>query len=69
MLKKNMGSLDRILRAVLGLALLAGFFLLPDASYRNWLLLGIIPLATSMINSCPVYTLLGLKTCPMKDAE
>ncbi len=69
MLKKNMGSLDRILRAVVGLALLAGFFLLPDASYRNWLLLGIIPLATSLINSCPVYTLLGIGTCPMKDPK
>ncbi|MEE9387799.1 MAG: DUF2892 domain-containing protein [Paracoccaceae bacterium] len=69
MLKKNMGSLDRILRAVVGLALLAGFFLLPDASYRNWLLLGIIPLATSLINSCPVYTLLGIGTCPIKDSK
>jgi len=69
MLKKNMGSLDRIVRAVVGIALLAGFFLLPEAGYRNWLLLGIIPLATSMISSCPVYSLLGLSSCPIKGAK
>ncbi len=69
MLKKNMGSLDRILRAVLGIALLAGFFLLPDASYRNWLLIGIIPLATSLISSCPVYSILGIGTCPLDTSK
>ncbi len=69
MLKKNMGSMDRILRFVVGAGLLVAFFMMPDASYRNWLLIGIIPLATSLINSCPLYSIFGLSTCPMKDAE
>jgi len=69
MLKKNMGSADRIVRFVLGAALLAGYFLLPGAGYRNFLLIGIIPLATSLISSCPVYSIFGLSTCPVKDAK
>jgi Inner membrane protein YgaP-like, transmembrane domain len=66
MLKKNVGSLDRILRFILGVVLLGAFFLLPDASYRYWLLIGIIPLGTSLVSSCPIYSVLGLSTCPLK---
>lgn len=67
MFKKNVGSLDRILRFVVGAGLLVAFFMMPDASYRYWLLIGIIPLATSLMSSCPLYSILGLNTCPMKD--
>ncbi len=67
MFKKNEGNFDRTLRIVVGLVMLTGFFALPDAAYRMWLLIGIIPLATGLIGSCPIYTLLGIKTCPMKD--
>lgn len=66
MLKKNVGSIDRVLRIVAGLALLAGFFLLPDAGYRWVLLIGIVPLVTGLMGSCPAYSLFGLSTCPMK---
>ena len=69
MFKKNMGSLDRTLRLVLGVALLIGFFVLKDASYRYWLLIGIIPLATALLNSCPLYSIFGLSTCPLKDGD
>jgi len=62
MFKKNIGSTERILRIVVGAALLAGFFLLPDFAYRYWLLIGIIPLATGLINSCALYSLLGIST-------
>lgn len=68
MLKKNVGGIDRVLRIVVGLALLAGFFLNPDAAYRWAYLIGIVPLATGLMSSCPVYTILGLSTCPMKKA-
>ena len=67
MLKKNMGSLDRILRFVIGAALLIAYFVMPGAS--KWLLIGIIPLATSLLSSCPLYSILGLSTCPMKKAD
>lgn len=66
MLKKNVGSIDRILRIVLGLALLAGFFFNGDGAYSWLYLIGIIPLATGLMSSCPLYSFLGLSTCPMK---
>ncbi|VAW22002.1 hypothetical protein MNBD_ALPHA11-529 [hydrothermal vent metagenome] len=66
MLKKNVGSLERIIRLVVGVAALAAFFMLPDASYRYWLLIGIVPLATGLLSSCPLYTIFGISTCKMK---
>jgi hypothetical protein len=67
MFKKNVGSVDRVLRIMLGLALLAGFIFWPsEAGYRWWMLIGVVPLATAFMSSCPVYSLLGMSTCPMK---
>ena len=66
MFKNNVGSIDRALRVVVGVALLAGFFLLPEAGYRWASLIGIIPLATGALGTCPLYTLVGLNTCPAK---
>lgn len=66
MLKKNVGSVERILRLAAGIAALVAFFMLPEASYRYWLLIGIIPLATGLFSSCPLYTILGISTCKMK---
>lgn len=66
MFKTNVGGIDRVLRIVLGLALLAGFFLNADATYRWAYLIGVVPLLTGLMGSCPAYSLLGLNTCPMK---
>jgi hypothetical protein len=66
MFKVNEGTADRALRVLAGLALLALFFLFPDASWRNWALIGVVPLATGLLGWCPAYTLLGISTCPMK---
>lgn len=66
MFAKNVGSIDRTLRIILGLALLAGFFLLPEAGYRWFLLIGIVPLATGLMSTCPLYSILGLSTCPVQ---
>jgi hypothetical protein len=68
MLKKNVGTVDRVLRIVVGLALLAGYFIYPDASYRWAFLIGIVPLVTGLVSSCPLYSILGISTCPMKGA-
>lgn len=62
---KNVGGIDRILRIVIGLALIAGYFLNPDATYRWAYLLGIIPLLTGIFQSCLLYRLLGINTCPL----
>ncbi len=68
MLKKNVGAVDRGLRIAAGLALLAAFLALPEAPWRWALLIGIVPLATGLLGSCPAYTLLGLSTCPVGKA-
>ncbi|MCB1415027.1 MAG: DUF2892 domain-containing protein [Nitratireductor sp.] len=66
MFKTNVGGIDRVLRIIVGLALLAAFFLYPEASWRYWALIGIIPLATGLLSTCPLYSILGLSTCPVK---
>ncbi|WP_101068135.1 YgaP family membrane protein [Roseovarius salinarum] len=60
---KNIGTIDRVLRIVVGLALIAGFFLNQGAAYGWLYLLGIIPLATGLMSSCPLYSIIGLNTC------
>jgi len=66
MFKTNVGSVDRILRIVVGLALIALFFLDSGASWRWLYLIGIVPLATGLMSTCPLYSVLGLSTCPLK---
>lgn len=66
MFKKNEGGFDRALRIIAGLILLAGFFLMPEATYRWAFLIGVIPLVTGIVGSCPVYSIFGISTCPMK---
>lgn len=66
MFKSNVGGIDRVLRIVVGLALLAGFFLNSDATYRWAYLIGVVPLLTGLMGSCPLYSIIGLNTCPMK---
>ncbi len=69
MFRKNEGTIDRILRVVIGVALLIGFLVAPaEAGYRPWLLIGIIPLATGLIGWCPAYSIFGIKTCRMKES-
>ena len=63
MLAKNVGTLDRILRIGAGLALLIAFFMGTGGSWNWVLLIGIVPLATGLLSSCPAYSLLGIKTC------
>lgn len=56
----NIGAVDRVIRAVLGVGLLALVFLGPQTPW-GWI--GLIPLSTAVIGWCPLYTLFGLKTC------
>lgn len=62
MFAKNVGSIDKILRVVIGLALIAGALM----GYGTWMWLGVIPLATALMGSCPLYTVFGIRTCPLK---
>ena len=67
MLKTNVGNMDRVFRVVLGAALLVAWYLLPGMSYR-WVLivLGVVALATGLMKSCPIYSVLGISTSPLK---
>ncbi|GAB5461796.1 MAG: DUF2892 domain-containing protein [Hoeflea alexandrii] len=68
MLKNNVGGLDRGVRIIAGLVLLALFFIYPDASWRYFALIGVIPLFTGLFGTCPLYSIIGLSTCPVKKA-
>ena len=57
--------IERILRALIGLGLLALVFLGPRTAW-GWI--GLIPLLTGVTGLCPLYTLLGISTCPKKSA-
>lgn len=61
----NVGGIDRVLRIVVGLVLLSLIFVL-EGNARWWGLIGIVPLATGLISSCPLYSLVGISTCPLK---
>ncbi len=56
---RNIGTLDRVLRIAVGLALFAHVFIVPTA----WGWLGLIPIVTALAGFCPAYRLLGLNTC------
>ncbi|MFQ5537670.1 MAG: DUF2892 domain-containing protein [Gemmatimonadota bacterium] len=62
---KNEHKVERVIRVILGLAILSLVFVGPKS---NWGWLGLIPLATGLLGSCPLYTLLGISTCPVHDA-
>lgn len=57
----NVGSLDRIVRIVAGLALLSLFFFL-EGNAKWFALIGIVPLGTALLGWCPAYTLIGVNT-------
>jgi hypothetical protein len=56
----NVGGIDRVLRIVIGLALVAATLggLLP---WWGWI--GVVPLATGLIGWCPAYLPFGIRTC------
>jgi hypothetical protein len=66
MLAKNVGGIDRILRIVVGAALLLGFALNMGSAYSWLYLIGIVPLATGLMRTCPLYSIIGVNTCPTK---
>lgn len=58
---RNEGNLDRLLRVIVGLVLIALAFVGPQTPW-GWI--GIVPLLTGIVGLCPAYSLLGIKTCP-----
>ncbi len=61
-LSRNEGTIDRTLRVLLGLGLLFVAF----SGRGAWGYFGIVPLLTGALGTCPVYSLFGISTCPVK---
>jgi hypothetical protein len=57
----NVGAVDRLVRIVLGLGVLGLVFFGPKTSW-GWV--GLVPLATGLVGTCPLYTLIGISTRP-----
>ena len=62
-MKINVGGIDRILRILVGVVLVA---LAATDQVGWWGWLGVVPLATGLFRFCPAYPLLGINTCPLK---
>jgi hypothetical protein len=58
----NEHAIDRAIRVVLGLALLSLVFVGP---HTPWGFVGLVPLLTGLVGTCPIYTALGIRTCPV----
>ena len=59
-MKKNVGSVERVIRVVAGLAILSLAFLGPKSP---WAFLGLVPLLTGLVGWCPPYAILRISTC------
>jgi hypothetical protein len=59
MMKRNMGTADRIVRATLGVGIIGA-----GIAFQSWLgLIGIVPLVTALAGRCPAYLPFGISTC------
>jgi hypothetical protein len=63
---RNEAKIERVIRVVAGIGLLSLVFVGPQTPW-GWI--GVVPLATGLIGSCPLYTLLGISTCPMTETS
>ena len=63
MFKVNVGGVDRLLRIILGIVLIALVFVGPKTPW-GWI--GIMPLITGLFRMCPLYSLIGVNTCKAK---
>ena len=62
-MKCNSGSIDRTLRVIVGLILIA---LAASGTIGMWGWIGVVPLLTGAVGFCPAYSTLGLNTCSTK---
>lgn len=65
---RNVGTIDRMARIVVGLALLSLVYFL-EGNMRWWGLVGLVPLVTGLVSSCPLYAVLGVSTCSAMEAR
>lgn len=64
-MSNNVGSVDRVVRVFIGLALLA--FAVYSVQPYAWLgYIGIVPILTAIFGTCPLYSMIGVSTCAVK---
>lgn len=59
-MKKNIHSIERVIRVIVGLVIISLVFIGPQSAW-GWL--GLIPVATGLSGWCPPYSILGINTC------
>jgi hypothetical protein len=64
-MKTNVGNLDRVLRGLAGIVLIA---LTLAGIIGPWGWIGVVPVLTAALGSCPLYSVLGISTCPLKQS-
>jgi len=62
-MKINVGTIDRVARIAVGIILIA---LAVTGKFSPWGWIGIVPLVTGILKTCPLYSLFGMSTCPME---
>ncbi|HID48944.1 MAG TPA: DUF2892 domain-containing protein [Chromatiales bacterium] len=63
-MKCNQHNIERVLRVIIGIALIAIVFVGPQTPW-GWI--GLVPLVTGLIGFCPLYAILGINTCPARN--
>ena len=63
MMFKNEGKVDRVLRVIVGAAVISLVFVGPQTAW-GWV--GLVPLVTGLVGFCPLYAVLGINTCSIR---
>jgi hypothetical protein len=67
MFARNVGTVDRFIRIVAGLALLTFAMMGPEEIAWRWVgYIGVVPLLTAAFSTCPLYSILGISSCPAR---
>jgi len=62
----NVGTIDKVIRVIIGAALISLVFVGPQTPW-GWI--GVIPIVTALVSFCPLYAILGIKTCKVAQPE
>ena len=69
-MKRNVGAIDRALRIIIGIGAIGYAIKAPESMpYREFGWIGVIPLLTALAGVCPLYSLLGMRTCKLETQE
>jgi len=64
-MQKNVGGIDRGIRIVIGIAVIAAGIV-----YKSWWgVIGLVPIATALLGWCPPYAIFGINSCKTKHTE